>query len=76
MELIESHSNLHEAEVLIVDDQPANVTLLTAVLSEHGCTVRSAINGRSALTEAHESPPDLILLDIRMPDIDGFQVCE
>ena len=71
-----SSSNLHGAEILIVDDQPANVTLLTAVLSEHGCRVRSVINGRSALTEAQESPPDLILLDILMPDIDGFQVCK
>ena len=63
-------------EILVVDDQPANLETLTAILTEHGHRVRPAANGHSAVKAAQESPPDLILLDILMPNVDGYEVCE
>lgn len=61
--------------ILIVDDISANVALLEAVLSSE-YTVRSATRGSDALTSAREMPPDLILLDIMMPGMSGYEVCE
>ncbi|MFW1676208.1 HD-GYP domain-containing protein [Pontibacter sp. JAM-7] len=62
--------------VLIVDDTPANVSLLHAILKEKYHT-KIATNGEKALQLAFTgSPPDLILLDIMMPDMDGYEVCE
>lgn len=63
------------SEILIVDDTPANLRLLANLLSEHGYKVRMAPSGRLALLNAQADPPDLILLDILMPDMDGFEVC-
>ena len=62
-------------EVLIVDDQPANLTVLRKMLTEEGFVVRPAINGQIALNTIQATPPDLILLDIMMPEMDGFEVC-
>jgi signal transduction histidine kinase/DNA-binding response OmpR family regulator len=62
--------------ILIVDDQPENLQVLAAILTRHGYRVRPAIDGRLALKAAQTSPPDLILLDVMMPDLDGYQVCE
>lgn len=62
--------------LLIVDDKPANLRLLTAMLVEQGYKVRSAINGPLALTATQAAPPDMILLDINMPDMNGYEVCE
>ena len=61
--------------ILVVDDTPASLRLLTVLLTEEGYEVRSAISGELALHAATNEPPDLILLDIRMPGIDGFEVC-
>jgi PleD family two-component response regulator len=61
--------------ILIVDDTPANLKVLISMLSEQGHRVRPAINGNLALTAAQKAPPDLILLDISMPDMDGYEVC-
>lgn len=61
--------------ILIVDDISANVALLEAVLSSE-YTIRSATRGSDALTSAREMPPDLILLDIMMPGMSGYEVCE
>ncbi len=58
-------------EILIVDDIPANLRLLANTLSAEGYTVRSARNGSMALASAQADPPDLILLDIVMPEMDG-----
>jgi signal transduction histidine kinase len=63
------------ADILIVDDTPANLQLLAGMLRERGYKVRPAPNGETALRAAHASPPDLILLDITMPGMDGYEVC-
>lgn len=65
----------HQGTVLIVDDVPENLRLLSAALSKHGFEVPSAINGALALSAARELMPDLILLDIMMPGMDGYEVC-
>jgi signal transduction histidine kinase len=65
-----------KANILIVDDTPANLRLLSGMLTERGYKVRSVINGQMALTAARAAPPDLILLDIRMPEMNGYEVCE
>ena len=65
----------HKSVILAVDDTPASLKLLTDLLKEEGYTVHSAINGELALHSAMSSPPDLVLLDIRMAGIDGFEVC-
>lgn len=62
--------------ILIVDDNPANLRLMSSVLREAGYAVRVAPGGPQALESVRSRLPDLILLDIRMPDMDGFEVCE
>jgi|GEM_PF-3470833 len=62
--------------ILIVDDAIANLRLLINILSERGYQVRPASSGRHALSTAQAKPPDLILLDIKMPNMDGYKVCE
>lgn len=64
-----------KGEILAVDDTPASLRLLTDLLKNEGYEVRSAINGELALHAAIDTPPDLILLDIRMPGMDGYEVC-
>ena len=63
---------MEKANILIVDDTPDNVRLLMEMLSERGYKVRPATSGAHALTTARLEPPDLILLDILMPDMDGL----
>jgi two-component system NarL family response regulator len=63
-------------DILIVDDVPANLRLLSGMLVEEGYTVRMARNGELALLGVKTAPPDLILLDINMPDLDGYEVCQ
>ncbi|HSH01468.1 MAG TPA: adenylate/guanylate cyclase domain-containing protein [Anaerolineae bacterium] len=70
-----SKVNGDHAEILIVDDTVDNLKLLRDILSQHGYKVRVAYNGALALHSAQLSPPDLILLDINMPDMDGYEVC-
>jgi sigma-B regulation protein RsbU (phosphoserine phosphatase) len=59
-----------------VDDKPANLQLLSKMLSEQGYRVRPVPNGAMALSATQAEPPDLILLDIKMPDMDGYSLCE
>jgi diguanylate cyclase (GGDEF)-like protein len=73
--------NLDRTEVLkgnllVVDDTPNNLRFLATTLGEQGYKVRSVTNGNMALTVAQAALPDLILLDIRMPEMDGYQVCQ
>ncbi|MGG6294830.1 hybrid sensor histidine kinase/response regulator [Leptolyngbya sp. AN02str] len=62
--------------ILIVDDKPDNLRLLSIVLMEHAYEVKQAINGSIALMGAKAAPPDLILLDVSMPEMDGYEVCQ
>ncbi len=62
--------------VMVVDDNPANLTLMERMLLSRGYEVRSFPRGRMALQAAREEPPDLILLDINMPEMSGYEVCD
>ncbi len=62
-------------DILVVDDTAENVRLLSTMLTREGYQVRKAINGQLALTAVQARLPDLILLDIMMPDMDGYTVC-
>jgi signal transduction histidine kinase len=65
-----------KGNILIVDDSLANLRLLTQMLARRGYKVRPLTSGLQALEAARLTPPDLILLDIMMPEIDGYEVCE
>jgi two-component system sensor histidine kinase/response regulator len=67
---------LHQGNIMIVDDNPANLCLLEEILLQKGHEVRSFPLGRLALASAMNNPPDLILLDINMPEMNGYEVCE
>ncbi len=62
--------------ILIVDDVPDSLRLLSRMLTHKGYEIRSALNGVFALKTAQAAPPDLILLDINMPQMDGYEVCQ
>jgi CheY-like chemotaxis protein len=62
--------------VMIVDDNPANLKLLEDMLRQQGHEVHAFPRGRMALQAAARNPPDLILLDINMPEMNGYEVCE
>jgi two-component system sensor histidine kinase/response regulator len=66
----------HGASIMVVDDNPSNVKLLEAMLQQQGHEVVSFPSGRLALAAAMINPPDLILLDINMPEMNGYEVCE
>ncbi|NEP83185.1 MAG: response regulator, partial [Okeania sp. SIO3B3] len=63
-------------DILVVDDQPNNLRILSKILSKKGYKVREASSGKMALIAIQSQVPDLILLDIMMPQIDGYQVCQ
>ncbi len=75
MQLIEQAQKTH-GNIMIVDDTPANLKLLEEMLRQHGYEVRSFPRGRFALSAAEQETPDLILLDINMPEMNGYEVCE
>ncbi|MDB9496009.1 adenylate/guanylate cyclase domain-containing protein [Spirulina major CS-329] len=64
------------ADILVVDDTPHNLRLLSSLLTRKGYKVRSVLSGEMALKAAQVSPPDLVLLDINMPRMDGYEVCQ
>ena len=63
------------ASIMVVDDQPANLKLLEDMLKDRGYKVRSFPRGRLAIAAAAQNPPDLFLLDINMPEMNGYEVC-
>ncbi|MBD0392352.1 MAG: response regulator [Microcoleus sp. C1-bin4] len=65
----------NKGNILIVDDTPENLQVLSATLLDRGYKVRGVINGKMALRAARAGSPDLILLDIKMPEMDGYEVC-
>ena len=69
-------SAAQKGNILLVDDQPQNLKLLSDLLEEQGYEVQQAINGVVALSAIANSTPDLILLDIHMPELDGYTVCQ
>ncbi|MCC3583635.1 response regulator [Microcoleus sp. PH2017_30_WIL_O_A] len=68
--------NTNRANILVVDDTPQNLRLLAGILSDKGYQVRPVPNGKLALSAAQKMPPDIVLLDIMMPDMDGYEVCQ
>src|SRR5210317_1687645 len=69
---------MHELmkRILVIDDLPENVLMLKDRLEHEGYEVLTAYNGRSGIEKAQAEVPDLILLDVMMPDINGFEVCK
>ncbi len=67
---------MNKGKILIVDDQPENLHLLTIVLKNAGYSVRQLRSGKMVRDSIRSAPPDLILLDIMMPEIDGYEVCQ
>jgi len=72
------HSGQHDsqADILVVDDTPASLRMLAEQLTKSGYNVRPAPSGKLALQAAGAAPPDLVLLDVRMPDMNGYEVCK
>ncbi len=71
-----SKSGEDKPAVQIVDDKTENLKILMKILVEQGYETRTSISGSLALESIRADPPDLILLDIGMPGMDGFEVCE
>src|SRR5512137_153047 len=67
--------NTSHGIILVVDDRPDNLGVLFDSLDQKGFTVLLVQNGANALRQAEQNQPDLILLDIMMPDVNGFEVC-
>ena len=65
-----------QTNILVVDDTPDNLRLLAKILDSQGYIIRKSLNGRMALQAVHREPPDLILLDINMPEMNGYEVCQ
>jgi diguanylate cyclase (GGDEF)-like protein len=66
----------HKKDILIIDDTADNLRVLSSLLTKHGYNVHQALNWQMALTACETVLPDLILLDIMMPEVDGYKVCQ
>ena len=76
MEIKAEQTENYQADILVVDDTPDNLRLLIRILQKNGYKVRPVTNGFSAIDAIQSSAPDLILLDIMMPDFDGYELCQ
>ena len=65
-----------KADIMIVDDTPENLKLLSLLLREQGHRVRALPSGKMALAAMRNQRPEVLLLDINMPEMDGYAVCE
>lgn len=65
-----------EYEILIIDDEPVNLELLAEILSNQNYEVRMTVNGRLGIAAIEAEPPDLILLDVMLPDMSGYEICK
>lgn len=74
--MTEYFSSDYQGEIVIIDDTPANLHLLANILKESGYKVRPFPSGKLGIKGIEHTPPDLILLDIQMPHMDGYQVCQ
>ncbi|MGK7877790.1 MAG: response regulator [Xenococcaceae cyanobacterium] len=74
--MTENRASVSLGNILIVDDRVDHLHLLSTTLSERGYKVRGAIKGKMALRAARSAPPDLIVIDIRLPDMSGYELCE
>src|SRR5437868_7615064 len=72
----QANSVARTASILVVDDAPANLQVLSGMLKDRGYKARPVPSGKLALQAARRDPPDLILLDINMPEMNGYEVCE
>ena len=73
--LLQMPASAHAAKILVVDDSPTQAKLLEQVLTAHGFRVFVSHNGLAALDHIHADPPDLVISDILMPEMDGFELC-
>lgn len=62
--------------ILVIDDIPDNLRLIAKIIESQGYIVRKALNGKAALQSIRRNPPDLILLDINMPEMNGYEICQ
>ena len=65
-----------KSEILVINDEPNALELITFILDQSGYEVLTADGGKSGLETAVQAVPDLIISDVRMPDLDGFEVCK
>ncbi len=72
---LDAQMDVAAASILVVDDHEQNLELLQAYLEDVGCRVRTARDGVEAMAEIDIEPPDLLILDVMMPRMSGFQVC-
>src|SRR5947209_17004673 len=68
-------SSQQRASILVVDDDAKIVSLLRRALTYEGYTVRTSLNAGAGLTSARDEPPNLVVLDVMLPDMDGYEVC-
>ena len=71
-----SHADVSAATILLVDDNQQNLELMEAYLEDLGCTLKAAEDGVAAIKAIEQCTPDLVLLDVMMPRMSGFEVCQ
>lgn len=75
MQMSKNPDEALKGNILLVDDRPDNLRVLSSMLTAHGYHVRKVLSGQMALATCQKLPPDLVLLDINMPDMNGYEVC-